>query len=65
MLNRAVTSVEKERVEKFLTLHCEEISRTNYAICRADFRIKNNKQATVLLGNSFIPHNPDRWREAK
>lgn len=59
MLDRAFTPAEKERVEKFLTLHCEEISRTNYAICQADFLIKNDKQATVLLGNSLIPHDPD------
>ena len=58
MLDRAATPAEKERVEKFLTLHCEEISRTNYAICQADFLIKNDKQATVLLGNSLIPHDP-------
>ena len=58
MLDRAATPAEKERVEKFLTLHCEEISRTNYAICQADFLIKNDQHATVLRGNSLIPHDP-------
>ena len=58
MLDRAATPEEKERVEKFLTLHCQELSPINYAICRADFLIKNDKQATVLLGNSLIPHEP-------
>ncbi|MDO8724909.1 MAG: N-6 DNA methylase [Candidatus Methanoperedens sp.] len=58
MLDRAATPEERERVEKFLTLHCQELSPTNYAICKADFLIKNDKQATVLLGNSLIPHDP-------
>lgn len=58
MLERAATPEERERVEKFLTLHCQELSPTNYAICKADFLIKNDKQATVLLGNSLIPHDP-------
>ncbi len=58
MLERAATPEERERVEKFLTLHCQELSPTNYAICQADFLIKNDKQATVLLGNSLIPHDP-------
>jgi type I restriction enzyme M protein len=58
MLDRAATPEERERVEKFLTLHCQELSPTNYAICQADFLIKNDKQATVLLGNSLIPHDP-------
>jgi type I restriction enzyme M protein len=58
MIDRAVTPAERERVEKFLTLHCQELSPTNYAICRSDFLIKNDQQATVLLGNSLIPHDP-------
>jgi type I restriction enzyme M protein len=58
MIDRAVTPAERERVENFLTLHCQELSPTNYAICRADFLIKNDQQATVLLGNSLIPHDP-------
>src|SRR5450759_2325089 len=58
MLDRAATPEERERVEKFLTLHCQELSPTNYAICQADFLIKTDKQATVLLGNSLIPHDP-------
>ncbi|MBI5589133.1 MAG: SAM-dependent DNA methyltransferase [Deltaproteobacteria bacterium] len=59
MMDRATTPAERERVEKFLTLHCQELSPTNYAICRADFLIKNDQQATVVLGNSLIPHDPD------
>jgi len=60
MLDRARTPEEKGRVEKFLTLHCQEMSPINYAICQADFLIKNDKQATVLLGNSLIPHPEEK-----
>jgi type I restriction enzyme M protein len=58
MLERTTTPDERERVEKFLTVHGQELSPTNYAICQADFLIKNDQQATVLLGNSLIPHDP-------
>jgi type I restriction enzyme M protein len=71
LLNRATTPEEKERVEKFLTVHGQEISPTNYAVCQADLLIKNDKQAKVTLGNSLIPHDPqskdpgDQWPEGK
>jgi len=58
LLDRATTPEEKERIEKFVTVHGQEISPTNYAICQADLLIKNDKQATVTLGNSLIPQNP-------
>ena len=58
LLDRATTPEEKERVEKFLTVHGQELSPTNYAICQADLLIKNDKQANVTLGNSLIPHDP-------
>jgi type I restriction enzyme M protein len=64
LLDRAVTPEERERVEKFLTLHCQELSPTNYAICKADFLIKNDKQAAVLLGNSLIPQ-PEGKEQSK
>ena len=35
LLDRAATPEEKERVEKFLTVHGQELSPTNYASCRA------------------------------
>ena len=57
LLDRANTAEEKARVEKFLTIHGEEISPTNYAICQADLLIKNDQQAKVHLGNSLIPHD--------
>ncbi len=71
LLDRAATPEEKERVEKFLTVHGQEIPPTNYAVCQADLLIKNDKQAKVTLGNSLIPHDPhskepgDQWPEPK
>ncbi len=71
LLDRAATPDEKERVEKFLTIHGQEISPTNYAVCQADLLIKNDKQVKVTLGNSLIPHDPhsrdpgDQWPEPK
>jgi type I restriction enzyme M protein len=71
LLDRAKTQEEKERVEKFLTVHGQELSPTNYAVCQADLLIKNDKQAKVTLGNSLIPHDPqskepgDQWPEGK
>lgn len=71
LLDRAATSEEKERVEKFVTIHGQEISPTNYAICQADLLIKKDQQAKVTYGNSLIPHSPhskepgDQWPEPK
>src|ERR1700730_853852 len=71
LLERAETPEEKARVEKFVTVHGQEISPTNYAVCQADLLIKNDRQATVHLGNSLIPHDPhskepgDQWPEPK
>lgn len=56
LLDRATTAAEKARVEKFVTVHGQELSPTNYAICQADLLIKNDHQAKVYLGNSLIPH---------
>jgi hypothetical protein len=47
------------------------LSPTNYAVCQADLLIKNDRQATVHLGNSLIPDDPysrepgDQWPETK
>jgi type I restriction enzyme M protein len=71
LLDRATTPGEKERVEKFVTVHGQELSPTNYAICQADLLIKNDQQAKVTYGNSLIPHSPhskepgDQWPEPK
>jgi type I restriction enzyme M protein len=71
LFERANTPEEKARVEQFVTVHAQELSPTNYAVCQADLLIKNDKQATVYLGNSLIPHDPhskepgDQWPEPK
>ncbi len=71
LLDRAATPEEKERVETFLTVHGQELSPTNYAVCQADLLIKNDRQAKVTYGNSLIPHDPqskepgDQWPEGK
>ena len=58
LLDRAITPEQKANVEKYVTVHGQELSPTNYAICQADLLIKNDKQAKVHLGNSLIPHDP-------
>ena len=60
LLERAATPAEKDRVEKYLTVHGQELSPSNYAICQADLLIKNEAQQrkTVFLGHSLIPHDP-------
>jgi type I restriction enzyme M protein len=71
LLERAGTPEEKARVEKYITVYGQELSPTNYAVCQADLLIKNDRQATVRLGNSLIPHDPhskepgDQWPEPK
>src|SRR5450631_3956145 len=68
---KSSTSILKARVEKFVTVHGQEISPTNYAVCQADLLIKNDRQATVHLGNSLIPHERhskepgNQWPEPK
>jgi type I restriction enzyme M protein len=47
LLDRAATPVQKENVEKFVTIHGHELSPTNYAVCQADLLIKNDQQARV------------------
>ncbi len=58
LLDRAETPEQKANVERYVTVHGQELSPTNYAICQADLLIKNDQQATVHLGNSLIPHSP-------
>ena len=57
LLDRAATLREKADVEQFVTVHGQEMSPTNYAICQADLLIKSDRQAKVFLGNSLIPHD--------
>jgi type I restriction enzyme M protein len=57
LLARAKTDEERRAVERNVTIHGQELSRTNYAICQADMLIKADPQAKVYLGNSLIPHD--------
>ena len=57
LLDRAATEKEKADVEQFVTVHGQEMSPTNYAICQADLLIKSDRQAKIFLGNSLIPHD--------
>ncbi|MDO8947194.1 MAG: class I SAM-dependent DNA methyltransferase [Desulfocapsaceae bacterium] len=57
LLDRATTPAQRNKVEKLVTVHGQELSPTNYAICQADLLIKNDQQAKVFLGNSLIPHD--------
>jgi len=56
LLDRVASPAQRDKVEKFVTVHGQELSPTNYAICQADLLIKNDRQAKVFLGNSLIPH---------
>lgn len=56
LLDLAADDDERSRVERFVTVHGQELQPANYAICRADLLIKNDAQAKVFLGNSLIPH---------
>ena len=58
LLDRATTPEERARAEKYVTVHGEELSPTNYAICQADLLIKDDQQAKAHLGNSPIAHDP-------
>ena len=71
LLERAETPEERVRVEQFVTVHGQELSPTNYAVCQADLLIKHDQNATGHLGNSLIPDDPysrergDQWPETK
>ncbi len=57
LLDKAEAEKEKEDVEKLVTVHGHELQPANYAICKADMLIKDDKQAEILYGNSLIPHS--------
>lgn len=58
LLERAQTDQERADIDRLLVLYGQELSPSNYAICRSDLLIKDDRQASVHLGNSLIPHNP-------
>ena len=57
LLDKAKSDKEKEDVERFVTLHGHELQPANYAICKADMLVKDDKQAEIFYGNSLIPHS--------
>ncbi len=58
LFDRAQTESDKANVEKYVTVHGQELQPANYAICKADMLIKNDSHAEVFFGNSLIPHEP-------
>jgi len=58
LIDRAANDAERGRVEQYVTVHGQELSPTNFAICKADLLIKDDRHAEVFLGNSLIPHDP-------
>ncbi len=56
LLDKAATPAQKANVDKYVTVHGQELSPTNYAVCLADLIIKDDKQTKVFCGNSLIPH---------
>jgi len=57
LLDKAATDKKKEDVERFVTVHGQEMMPGNYAICQSDMLIKDDKQAEICYGNSLIPHS--------
>ena len=56
LLEREASEKSRQKIEELVTIHGQELSPTNYAICKADMLIKKDLQARVFLGNSLIPH---------
>jgi type I restriction enzyme M protein len=73
LLDRVDTPEEKVRVEKYVTMHARAgvFPHQLRDVCQANLLIKNDQQATVPLGNSFILNElhikepGDRWPERK
>ena len=58
--NKAKGDSERAAVDKFLTLHGQELDPSNYAICLSDLLIKNDHQATITFGNSLVPFEKEK-----
>jgi len=57
LLDKASTEKKMNEVSQLVTLHGHELQPANYAICKADMLIKDDKQAEIFYGNSLIPHS--------
>ncbi len=73
LMGRARSKAERDAVERFVTVHGQELDPSNYAICLSDILIKNDRNAKITFGNSLIPFDPssgaanedigDHWQE--
>lgn len=61
--DKAKSDAERANVEKFVTVHGQELDPSNYAICLSDLLIKNDPNATITFGNSLVPFEPERGDE--
>src|SRR3989338_10150095 len=57
LLDKVETEKRRNEVQQLVTLHGHELQPANYAICKADMLIKDDKQAEIFYGNSLIPHS--------
>lgn len=62
LLDKGETERRRNEVQQLVTLHGHELQPANYAICKADMLIKDDRQAEVWYGNSLIP-NSEHSRE--
>ena len=58
LLDKASTDEERDRVQRFITLHGTELMAETYAIARSEALIRGEGQTTIHWGNSLIPHDP-------
>lgn len=61
--DKAKSDAERANVEKFVTVHGQELDPSNYAICLSDLLIKNDPNAIITFGNSLVPFEPERGGE--
>ena len=57
LLDKVETEKRRNEVQQLVTLHGHELQPANYAICKADMLIKDDRQAEVWYGNSLISHS--------
>jgi type I restriction enzyme M protein len=57
MLDNTKDDITRQQMDGLITLHGHELQPQNYAICKADMLIKNDKHAKIYFGNSLIPHD--------
>lgn len=55
LLEKAKDDKEKNKIDDLVTIYGQELSDTNYAVCKADMLIKGDKNSKITCGNSLIP----------